>query len=325
MVAPFVVSRPPWLVGEAPSPPAPPWLARKLLFFAGHVPKLTISKIRYLLWRQLRRSEHATTVSHTAACMIGSYRVCRSKSAVDSSFRTYCHAHCRDMGLNQSCAATRKQLRRECGAYKSIDFDSEVPDMIRDQRRLDVNAYLRLALLHRFCLVARGDFASTRKIAEAVALGAAGGCLPVIVVPEDAIYSPRKDATPGWGSMMMLPYARWFPYCAIGFVVYESVAGANFSSVVQRLLRVTAAEAAEKRAALRRLMHAFVARENSRVERPTAAEYVLEEVCHEARRKLSRHEGRSGSPSASPSAAAKWMQEAGAAAHAALKVCAISV
>ena len=325
VVAPFVVSRPPWLVGEAPSPPAPPWLARKLLFFAGHVPKLTISKIRYLLWRQLRRSEHATTVSHTAACTIGSYRVCRSKSAVDSSFRTYCHAHCRDMGLNQSCAATRKQLRRECQAYKSIDFDSEVPDMIRDQRRLDVNAYLRLALLHRFCLVARGDFASTRKIAEAVALGAAGGCLPVIVVPEDAIYSPRKDATPGWGSMMMLPYARWFPYCAIGFVVYESVAGANFSSVVQRLLRVTAAEAAEKRAALRRLMHAFVVRENSRVERPTAAEYVLEEVCHEARRKLSRHEGRSGSPSASPSAAAKWMQEAGAAAHAALKVCAISV
>ena len=35
--------------------------------------------------------------------------------------------------------------------------------------------YLQLAMSHRFCLVAPGDFVSTHKITEAIALGAAGG------------------------------------------------------------------------------------------------------------------------------------------------------
>eukprot|EP00966_Prymnesium_polylepis_P181299 4199163-Prymnesium_polylepis.1 len=61
IVVPFVVSSPEWLVGEVSvrstdaEPPPPPvrWAARKLVFLAGHVPKLYISPLRYLLWQQV--------------------------------------------------------------------------------------------------------------------------------------------------------------------------------------------------------------------------------------------------------------------------------
>ena len=89
-VTPFVVSRPPWLIGAASPPTPPPWEVRKLLFFAGHVPKLFVSPIRYLLWRQLRRSPHATTLSHSIVCSVGSYAVCLNESAVATTFEAIC-------------------------------------------------------------------------------------------------------------------------------------------------------------------------------------------------------------------------------------------
>ena len=55
-IAPFVLSRPQWLVapdGEVPTPPGR-WHERPLLFFTGHVPKLYINPTRYLIWRQVR-------------------------------------------------------------------------------------------------------------------------------------------------------------------------------------------------------------------------------------------------------------------------------
>ena len=162
-----------------------------------------------------------------------------------------------------------------------------------------------------------------RKITEAMALGAAGGCLPVLVVPEDSKLRKIKSATPGWGAMTMLPFIRWFPYCAVGFVVHERVASTNLSAVLQRLLQVTEAEAAEKRATLRRLVHAFLVRPGSSVEQPSAAEYVLDEVCHLAsqrRRELaavggSSVQGRTNTPG--------WVREAGEAAKNSLERCTI--
>ena len=52
---PFVTpSRPSWLLASNSSvPSAIPWSARKLLFFAGHVPKLINSRVRYFIWRQV--------------------------------------------------------------------------------------------------------------------------------------------------------------------------------------------------------------------------------------------------------------------------------
>ena len=40
---------------------------------------------------------------------------------------------------------------------------------------------------HRFCAVAPGDTWSTKKIAEVVAIGGAGGCIPLIVVPRPPV------------------------------------------------------------------------------------------------------------------------------------------
>ena len=59
---------------------------------------------------------------------------------------------------------------------------------------------------HRFCLVAPGDFVATHKITEAVALGGAGGCIPLFVLPT----KHRVES--------MLPYTRWLDYCAIDYV-----------------------------------------------------------------------------------------------------------
>ena len=71
--------------------------------------------------------------------------------------------------------------------------------------------------------MARGDYVSTHKLSEAIALGSRGGCLPVIVVPTDRV-SKKGKPIPGWGALSLLPYARWFPYCAVGFVVPEPIA-----------------------------------------------------------------------------------------------------
>eukprot|EP00966_Prymnesium_polylepis_P291923 6741994-Prymnesium_polylepis.1 len=78
LVSPFVVSRPAWLTGEAalhggadPKPRPPSWEDRPLIFFAGHVPKLSISTTRYRLWERLRREPNVTTLSTTINCTIG--------------------------------------------------------------------------------------------------------------------------------------------------------------------------------------------------------------------------------------------------------------
>ena len=63
--------------------------------------------------------------------------------------------------------------------------------------------YLQHAMSHRFCLVAQGDFVGTPKITEMIAVGAAGGCIPVIVLPAKSAAS----------ILLTLPYVRWVNYC----------------------------------------------------------------------------------------------------------------
>ena len=98
--APFVISRPLWLVGAASPPPSPPFAQRKLLLFSGHVPKLSVSPTRYHIWKQLRLQRHRATVqSHTINCTIGQFEVCRWPPEVlaqksNDWFRTRCHSYC---------------------------------------------------------------------------------------------------------------------------------------------------------------------------------------------------------------------------------------
>ena len=314
VVSPFLVSQPAELVVQvvARSFAALPWASRKLLFFAGHVPKLYLNGLRYHLWRQLRTDRaNATTISSTLACTIGVFAQCRQSDAEltkqpPSFFTSFCHAysqsHC---GLqppfSSRCggstrytpAQARAKFRRTCDHYKSVDFGAELPDMLLDTRRLSHAAYIAAAARHRFCLVAPGDFASTHKVTEAMAIGGAGGCIPVFV-----LNSQQREAIDAERDVVgVLPYARWLDYCDVAYLVPAAAAQNNIGAVMRQLSAISAAEAATKLAALRRVRDAFVFRKGSDLAKPSAAEYILSEACAAGRRWL-----RTGSAAFAPAA-----------------------
>lgn len=154
VVSPFVVSRPPWLVGTATPPPRVPWLQRKLLFFSGHIPKLYINPLRYRLWRQVRSREDVTTVSHTLSCALVQFRDCSRGDAwlraqphdwYQRHCRPWCGASAACQGSCQHCdtvpqASWQQQAfrkyRKQCGAYRRINVSEEEADAVRDTRRL---------------------------------------------------------------------------------------------------------------------------------------------------------------------------------------------
>ena len=310
VVSPFVVSRPPWLVGAGATtgastaivatsaagpaqPVAVAWHARKLVFFAGHVPKPYIRPTRYLLWRQGRRDPRVTTVSSTLSCQVGAFAKCDLptdflKAQNNSFWLTHCHNVC---GTTSKCMASRRispknnmaGFVRACLKMKQgrlmrlANFTAELPDMIRDTRRVPHGEYLRLAMSHRFCLIVPGDWVSTHKVTEAMALGGAGGCIPVFVAPGSKVKDIEQAVTG------MLPYTRWHDYCATSYFISEYAAKLNFSAVLERLERVSEAEATSKLAALRRVRDAFVFRREATLERPSAPQFLLGEVCAAAR------------------------------------------
>lgn len=283
-VVPFVLSRPAWLLGDAPIPAelAPsrfPWAQRKLLLYAGHVPKLYISKTRYQLWRAWRRETTRVSI-HTKdiACSLSAYGICRSPSRWEAEHDTFCQQHC---GTARSCKPNAGSLQHECKSYAHVEWDEELPDVARTNHQLSRADYLQAAMSHRFCVVAPGDFPSTPKITEFVAIGAAGGCLPLIFVP-----SPVRD-----GAQRQLPYAStWLDYCAFGFIAPETAAqnASEMRLVLDRLEQVSEADAEKRRAALLRVRDAFVQRrlppDGSAPTKPSAADFLLHEACAAARR-----------------------------------------
>jgi len=237
------------------------------------VPKLHQSTIRFNLWKQLRSRDDSTVYSTTIGCTIGAYEVCRNATRVEHEWATFCLAQCGAVGLSDEtdCAKDAKHLRAQCRAYRHInDWPGVLADMPRATRRLSHSEYLGAALSHRFCLVARGDLLSTHKIAETMAIGGAGGCLPVLVVPQSGVQS-------------MLPYTRWLDYCSVAFILRESDAKTRLPALIDRLREVTADEAAAKHRALAAVRAAFVFREGSSPRRPCASEFVLDEACALAR------------------------------------------
>lgn len=355
LISPFVVSRPAWLVRRrdggdsfgdvtaSSAPPHVPWATRKLLFFAGHVPKLFNNDLRYLLWKQLRRAPSVTARSWTIMCTVGSYQTClqtdaqlhasarahaarvdiaspkqwqaraktrfdvpsevrhnRTMLEVQAYLATHCQAHCpQAVACDASTSshfdprAALPNFRRRCALYdRLVNFTDEVPDMARDARRTDTSkvadagsaegTYLRDSMSHRFCLVAPGDWWSTKKITETVALGAAGGCLPVLVAPT---LRGRAERQAGLGHRLskFLPYTTWLDYCSIAFLVGEATARTDLASVLTKLAAVSEAEAAAKHEALRRVHDAFVCRGEGGDGSVQAADYVLGAACQAAR------------------------------------------
>ena len=78
LVAPFVVASPSWLTSDTSSARRKlvPWAERKLLFFAGHMPQLHISNVRWNLWRELQGDPRATLVSPDVITLARYARVC---------------------------------------------------------------------------------------------------------------------------------------------------------------------------------------------------------------------------------------------------------
>ncbi|KAL3910907.1 MAG: hypothetical protein SGPRY_008890 [Prymnesium sp.] len=213
VIAPFVLSRPAWLVGRNSVKQAPrvvPWHDRKLLFFAGHVPKLYIKPTRYFIWKQIRRWPNVTAISATINCTVGSMAACNEfKNCSDKFVHTFCIPFCKshvldDLRVNMNdqpyhfrhfklptepsirrCGRGRLALLKQCKSYKGVNYVEEAADMAAATRNLPAQEYFANAMGHRFCLAAPGDFVSTPKITEYVAMGAAGGCLPLMVLAGD--------------------------------------------------------------------------------------------------------------------------------------------
>ena len=113
-------------------------------------------------------------------------------------------------------------------------------------------------------MAAPGDFVSTPKITEYVAMGAAGGCLPLLIISGDAwrlgatLYHsnlaplpPDPTATRSHSqrssvprspiptlARRTLPYVRWIDWCSIAYIVSEGVAKTNMARVLKRLEQV---------------------------------------------------------------------------------------
>eukprot|EP00966_Prymnesium_polylepis_P111392 2576318-Prymnesium_polylepis.1 len=164
--------------------------------------------------------------------------------------------------------------------------------MARDTRRLPHAEYLALAMSHRFCLVAPGDYPSTHKITEAMALGGAGGCIPVFVLPVDTrrARALRKGEKIESAVARNLPFTRWLDYCDVAYLVTEGAAASDFSSAIAKLRAIPEAEAASKLAALHAVRDAFVFRPASSGV-PTAADYILSEACDAAGRTAQPRDG----------------------------------
>ena len=199
IVAPAVISRgPAWLIKgtdaerahQADTDALLPWEHRKVLFFAGHTPKLHNGRrLRFQIWQQLRSEPNVTCVSSTLNCTLGMYEVCTSPERVRREYSSYCYANgweCRARDPGPPCMVRdAKTLLRHCRTYSNLNWTAMLPDIRRDARQLPFSTYLATARAHRFCLAAPGDFSSTPKITEFVAVGASGGCIPVIVVTEE--------------------------------------------------------------------------------------------------------------------------------------------
>ena len=119
-------------------------------------------------------------------------------------------------GYNERDAQTHlaEKMVRQCRAYRKVNYTDELPDMVRDTRRLPHDVFLAESLRHRFCLIPPGDVGhASPKISEGIALGAARGCIPVIVLPFNSARETRRFLG------TFLPFTRWLDYCSVAYLV----------------------------------------------------------------------------------------------------------
>jgi hypothetical protein len=207
-------------------------------------------------------------------------RARKQRGGIDSCIGKYERCTGKGPCVEISTRLAAFMLRQQCKRYREVDFAAEAEDMQRDVMRSGTREqFLSEAAGHRFCLIAQGDPGNTAKIVETIALGAAGGCIPLFVLFK--VREPRLPVATDF--VRDYPYLRWLDYCRVAYFVTWHAAVHNMSSVLRWLEDVTSEEAEAKMEALRAVRPAFVFRSKSSVERPSAAEYVLSEVCERTR------------------------------------------
>ena len=315
---------------QSGAPPLLPWRQRKVALFAGHIPKIHIARARFDIWRQIRNDPRATTKSHSGNCTVGSYITCRMysdqawlRTRPNEWFMGRCHdwcggrEHAIKTGLTCSASVHHTQpdnLRRmqwECKPYLkraekgeeglgaegyAVDLSQSVlADLHRDaSKRWSEAEYLEQAMGHKYCLVVQGDFAGTPKIAEMLAMGGAGGCLPVFALrlsskadtalamlqaadSEGAPPSHRLSPSTAVGRRARaklealveeglaaavrasLPYSRWLDYCTVSVLVSERRARRNATGMLDALEAIPAGGNQRGGAAATRIVAAGVA------------------------------------------------------------------
>ena len=175
-----------------------------------------------------------------------------------------------------------QQLRKKCGKPSSsavgwsmsnlnvTDELNAIGDEAIAPTRFTVDEYVRHAMSHRFCLLSHGDDPAIKKVAEAIAIAGAGGCLPLIVHPgPHAVY---------------LPYASEVNFCKVGFIVQSNSWAMDIRRVLKLLERVTPEEAEKRHRTARSLRHAFVQREDASFTEPAAAHFLIAAMCARAKR-----------------------------------------
>lgn len=195
------------------------WGARKLLFFAAHIPKTYMknwfgwrTQIRFNLWKELHSSPDVSIYPTWASCAPG---------------------RCDPLYYNHT------------------------------SHRLSHRDYIRLAMTHRFCVVAPGDTLSTKKVAETVHLLALGGCVPLIL-----------------GGVSHLPYSSWIKYDRLAVVAPPHDSRYD----LDRLRRVGADAYRSMQSYAQSVVHHFVQDLNSSWSSPSAAETLVHETCHVVRK-----------------------------------------
>ena len=302
LIAPFVVARPAWLVqshsvapcqGPRCAPPSVPWAARKLVFFAGHVPMLYISTTRFNIWSQLHTDSTRASVHVSTLCRSRAYVGCDKSDAELLSgdprfFQAECLAAC-SLCNGGSCnpkeskwclgrtvinssipSGSLGHFRRQCLPYMATNFSAiyRAASAHFENKGLSQADYYAKAMAHRFCIVAPGDYVSTRKVTESIAIAAAGGCLPLFVGEDNS----------------QRPYADHVNYCSVGFIISTWQAEHALAGVLHRLSAVTEAERRLRQVHAEGLLAAFVYREQSSFAKPSAAEIIIAEWCNLAHR-----------------------------------------
>ena len=210
LVAPFVLASPSWLMSDAhdaaaaSQPARRPWEKRKLLFFAGHMPNLHISNVRWNLWRALQGDPRVTLYTtdlihqaiHARACRISA----RPGETWAAIVRTYllqeCARYCKKYGniFLEECSSPHAARRELClhshygrplwsagkrhplkncpilAAHNVSAVTQAAGEELLAPVRLGRDAYMAEVMSHRFCVIAPGDDMSTHKIGELMAL-----------------------------------------------------------------------------------------------------------------------------------------------------------